>query len=264
MSNSNTATQLPAKFTNGPIMGHIWTMTTTSAIGLVGVFFVDLVDILFLSMLDSEAIVAGVGFAASISFFTVSMSIGISISMAALVSRMIGQKNSERARRYVINICALSVIVTSSLSATIWFNLPFLFDLLGAPADAQQQGINYLQILLPSLPIFGLGMVMSSAIRAVGDARLSMLATLLGGAVNAVLDPIFIFWLDYGLEGAAGLSVRTLIAIVIGFLRYFKKTPATNTLCVETFSARHKTYFYHRRPGHVNQCCHPLGQRYCD
>lgn len=204
---SNSTTHLPAKFVTGPIMGHIWTMTTTSAIGLVGVFFVDLVDILFLSMLGSDAIVAGVGFAASISFFTVSMSIGISISMAALVSRMIGQKNSERARRYVINICMLSVIVTSILSATIWFNLSFLLDLLGAPAEAQQQSINYLHILLPSLPIFGLGMVMSSAIRAVGDARLSMLATLLGGAVNAALDPIFIFVLDYGIEGAAIASV---------------------------------------------------------
>lgn len=207
MSNKPGTVHLPATFVSGSIMRHIWIMTTTGAIGLVGVFVVDLIDMLFLSMLDSDAIIAGVGFAASISFFTVSMSIGISISMAALVSRMIGQRNTGQARRYVINIVALALIVTSIISAAIWFNLPFLFSLLGAADEPLNEGVSYLRILIPSLPLFSVGMVMSAAIRAVGDARLAMLITLLGGAVNAILDPIFIFALDLGIEGAAMASV---------------------------------------------------------
>jgi len=207
MSDKPGTAHLPATFISGSIMRHIWIMTTTGAIGLIGIFVVDLIDILFLSMLDNDAIIAGVGFAASISFFTVSMSIGISISMAALVSRMIGQRNTDQARRFVVNIVALALVVTSLTSALIWFNLPFLFRLLGAEGDALNEGVSYLQILIPSLPLFSAGMVMSAAIRAVGDARLAMLVTLLGGAVNAILDPIFIFVLDLGIEGAAIASV---------------------------------------------------------
>ncbi len=207
MTDKAGSTHLPATFVSGSIMRHIWIMTTTGAIGLIGVFVVELIDILFLSMLDNDAIVAGVGFAASISFFTVSMSIGISISMAALVSRMIGQRNTQQAKRYVVNIVALALIVTSIMSAIIWFNLPFLFGLLGAAGEPLNEGVSYLKILVPSLPLFSAGMVMSAAIRAVGDARLAMLTTLLGGLVNAILDPIFIFALDLGIEGAAMASV---------------------------------------------------------
>lgn len=202
-----SSTTLHAKFVTGPIMGHIWTMTTTSAIGLIGVFLVDLVDMLFLSMLGSDDIIAGVGFAASISYFTVSLSIGITISMAALVSRMIGQRNSEQAKRYTVNVSVLACILTGILAAIIWLNLPALFKLLGAEQGSMEIGVSYLQIMLPSLPILATGMAMSAALRAVGDAKMSMYTTLIGGGVNAVLDPIFIFALGWGVEGAAIASV---------------------------------------------------------
>ncbi len=188
-------------------MRHIWVMTTTSAIGLMGIFLVDFIDMLFLSMLESADILAGVGFAGSISFFTVSLSIGITISMAALVSRMIGQRNIEQAKRYVINVVVLALILTSTLALIIWLNLPFFFRILGADEAALAIGVSYLKIVLPSLPILAMGMAMSGALRAIGDAKLSMYTTLLGGLVNAILDPIFIFSLSMGVEGAAIASV---------------------------------------------------------
>ncbi len=197
-------------------------MTTTSAIGLVGVFMVDLVDMLFLSMLDSDDIIAGVGFAASISFFTVSLSIGITISMGALVSRMVGQRNIEQARRYVVNVTVLALTLTSIMALVIWFNLPSLLSLLGAEYEPLHIGVSYLHILLPSLPILATGMAMSAALRAVGDAKLSMYTTLIGGVVNAVLDPIFIFSLGLGVEGAAIASV--LARFVMLFIAFYGVT----------------------------------------
>jgi putative MATE family efflux protein len=188
-------------------MRHIWVMTTTSAIGLVGVFMVDLLDILFLSLLDSNDILAGIGFAATLSFFTLSLSIGITITMAALVSRTIGQGNPDQARRYVTHIVVLTLIITSLIAALIWVNLASLLSLLGASGDNLQVGVSYLQILLPSFPILTAGMAMSAALRAVGDAKLSMACTLVGSLVNALLDPLFIFTLGMGVEGAAVASV---------------------------------------------------------
>ena len=50
-------------------------------------------------------------------------------------------------------------------------------------------------------------MVGSAVLRAYGDARRAMMATVWGGLVNAVLDPILIFGLDLELTGAAIASV---------------------------------------------------------
>ena len=188
-------------------MRHTWVMTTTSTIGLIGIFLVELIDMLFLSWLNSDDIVAGVGFASGISFFTVSLSIGITISMAALVSRMIGKRDVAQAKRYVINVTVLTLTMTSSLAVIIWWNMPFLFGLLGADGEPLAIGISYLRIVLPALPVLAAGMAMSAALRAIGDAKLSMYTTLMGGLVNALLDPVFIFALDMGAEGAALASV---------------------------------------------------------
>ncbi|MGB6137388.1 MAG: MATE family efflux transporter, partial [Shewanella sp.] len=73
----------------------------------------------------------------------------------------------------------------------------------------------YLTILIPSLPFICLAMALGGALRAVGDAKLSMMSTLAGGGVNAVLDPIFIFTLAMGIEGAAAASVLARIAVFI-------------------------------------------------
>ncbi len=241
-------------------MGHIWTMTSTSAIGLIGIFLVDLLDMLFLSMLGSDDIIAGVGFAASISFFTVSLSIGITISMAALVSRMIGQRNIDQARRYVVNVAVLALILTSAMASLIWLNLSFVLELLGATDAPLHIGISYLQILLPSLPILATGMAMSAALRAVGDAKLSMYSTLIGGAVNAILDPIFIFALGLGVEGAAIASVLARFVVLgVAFYGVTKKHHLMTRFVYRNFIDDLRPVFKIAGPAMLTNMATPIG-----
>jgi len=251
---------MPAKFVDGSIMRHIMTMTSAAGIGLMGVFLVDLIDMLFLSMLDSDNIIAGVGFAASISFFTVSLSIGITISMAALVSQMIGQRNSSQARRYVVNISVLAFILTAVTSSIIWLFLTDIFKLLGASGETLDIGVSYSNILLLSLPIFAVGMAMSAAIRAVGDAKLSMYATLIGGAVNALLDPIFIFTLDMGVEGAAIASVISRVAVLfVAFWGVSHKNKLITRFNLADFITDLRAIFAIAGPAMLTNVVTPLG-----
>jgi Na+-driven multidrug efflux pump len=62
------------------------------------------------------------------------------------------------------------------------------------------------------------GMVGGAILRAHGAARLSMMATIWGGLVNAVLDPILIFGLDLELTGAALASVAARFTIAASAL----------------------------------------------
>ena len=58
-----------------------------------------------------------------------------------------------------------------------------------------------------------IGMVGGAILRAHGDAKRAMMATIYGGLVNAVLDPILIFGLDLELTGAALASVAARLTI---------------------------------------------------
>jgi Na+-driven multidrug efflux pump len=66
---------------------------------------------------------------------------------------------------------------------------------------------------VPSLPFLIVGMVGGAILRAHGDARRAMMATIWGALVNAVLDPILIFGLGLDLTGAALASVAARLVI---------------------------------------------------
>ena len=196
-----------AVFVEGSIMRHIVAMTLTGSVGLMAIFLVDLIDMFFLSLLGQVALAAAIGYAGTLLFFTTSISIGVTIGVTALTARAFGQKDEALAARRSANgilfMLAVNILVVIGFLAL----LPTSLDLLGAQGEARALASSYLVILIPATPLLGLGMVMAGLLRAVGDAKRAMYVTLLGGLVNAVLDPIFIFGLDMGVEGAAWASV---------------------------------------------------------
>ncbi|EGU38866.1 multi antimicrobial extrusion protein MatE [Vibrio ichthyoenteri ATCC 700023] len=196
-----------AKFTQGSTMRHILVMSGAGSIGLMALFVVDLLDMLFISMLGQVELAAAVGFAGTLTFFSTSISIGTSIAMGALVSKAIGAKQFTHARALSSSIMLTAFLISCVVSAVMFAFIPELLAALGAKGFVAERAQAYLQILLPSGPILALGMAAGAGLRAAGDAKRSMWATLSGGIVNAILDPIFIFVFLWNVEGAAFASV---------------------------------------------------------
>ena len=107
------------------------------------------------------------------------------------------------------------VLLAAIFAALIWINLDGLVALVGARGDTQILAVGYLQIIIPTLPVLVVGIIGSAALRAHGNARSSMMATIISGAVNAALDPFFILVLDMGLNGAAVASVFARFTMAI-------------------------------------------------
>ncbi|MCP5189156.1 MAG: MATE family efflux transporter [Pseudomonadales bacterium] len=195
-------------------MRHVLVMTAASATGLVAMFAVDMVDMYFLTLLGEQELAAAVGFAGTLLFFLVSVSIGLQIALGALVARSEGAHRRDLARRYCSSSLLFNFLVAAVISAIAWFHLPALLALLGASGKTLEYAVSYAGIVLPSMPVLVLGMSAATAVRAVGDARRSMWATVLGSLVNAVLDPLFIFTFGWGLEGAALASVCARLVVL--------------------------------------------------
>jgi putative MATE family efflux protein len=190
-------------------------MSSTAAVGISALFVVDLLDIFFLSLLGEQELAAAVGYAGSISFFTTSIGIGLSIALGALVSRSIGARDIVLAKRLLLNSAVVTLLISLLVAAVVTTFIPELVALVGASGHTAELAASYLYILVPSLPFICLAMALGGALRAVGDAKLSMMSTLAGGGVNAVLDPIFIFIFAMGIEGAALASVLARVAVFV-------------------------------------------------
>lgn len=214
-----------AVFLKGSLLRHITVMSLTSTVGLMAVFLVDFVDMIFIAMLGKAELAAAIGYAGAILFFTSSFGIGVAIAAGALVARALGEGDEELARTKATNALIYGVAFAVVFAALVWMNLATLAGLMGATGETLTLTVGYLQIIIPSLPFLLVGMVGGAILRAHGDARRAMMATVVGGFVNAILDPILIFGLDLELTGAAYASVAARVtmgvAAVIPIVRYY-------------------------------------------
>lgn len=203
-----------AVFTRGSPTRHILVMTSASAVGLLTLFTVDLVDMYFLSLLGQEELAAAIGFSGTLLYFLTAVSIGLQIAMGALVSRAEGAHDRTRAGEYCSHVMVFSGIVATAISIPAWIYLEELLGFLGATGTTLELAYSYSSILLPATPLLAVGMGAASALRAVGDARRSMYSTLGGALANAALDPLFIFGFGWGIDGAAAASVAARVVLL--------------------------------------------------
>jgi Na+-driven multidrug efflux pump len=172
-----------ARFVTGSTMRHVVVMTFTGALGLMSMFLVDLADLFYLSLLGQTEITAAIGYAGTIVFTNLSLCIGTGIAAAVLVARNLGARRPERAREFATSCFMYSAILSAVFSGLI---------LAG-------------------------GVACSFILRGLGDARRAMYVTLVVAIIIAILDPIFIFWLGWGIQGAALAGVLAdLGALAIG------------------------------------------------
>ncbi len=188
-------------------MRHVLVMTGAATVGAMAIFAIDLADIWFLSQLDDIDVTDGVGFGGTVSFFSGSISIGLMIAMGALVSRALGSGRNARARRLATNVFVYAFVLISVVAVIVWNVIPELLTLIGASGRNLELADSYLSIIIPSMPFIAMAMGSGGLVRAYGDARMTMLITVSAAVVNLILEPILIFGMDMGIEGAAIATV---------------------------------------------------------
>ena len=87
----------PGKFTQGSIFRHVAIMSAAGSVGLMAIFAVDLLNLLYISWLKDQTLTAAVGYANVIGFFLISVCIGIMIAVSALASRALGGRQRKKA-----------------------------------------------------------------------------------------------------------------------------------------------------------------------
>ncbi|MDU8928673.1 MATE family efflux transporter [Alisedimentitalea sp. MJ-SS2] len=209
-----------ARFLTGPTMGHVARMTLTGAMGITFVFLVDAANLFWISQLGDERLMAAIGFAFAIQFFSVSSGVGLMIAATALVSRRIGQGDRAGARHLATAAMVMTCGIQSLVALLIILFRWQLLDMVGAEGETRTLAARYLVMTVPSLALMAIGLIGSAALRAEGDGKRAMFVTLTSGSVSMVVDPILILWLGMGLDGAATALVISRLVLTVMALRF--------------------------------------------
>ena len=125
-----------------------------------------------------------------------------------------GQGNKEEAEKIVANCFTVLLGFAVVLTAVFYVSAPTLLRLFGASDVTLPYAAAYSRIYI--LLVMG----MNPFITTQGFAKISMLTTAIGAVINIILDPIFIFILGMGVEGAALATVLSQGVGALWILRF--------------------------------------------
>ena len=212
-------------FLNNPARA-MWSMALPIIAGMMVQTLFNVVDIMFIGWLGADEVTA-VAFVSPLFFIIIGLTVGLGAGVTASIAQYIGKKDKESADNCAEHGLLLGFFITILLTILgILFGRDLLM-VLGASNHILDIAYSYLEIL-----IFGIGgVVFSLFFRAIlageGETKIPMIIGLVGTVSNVILDPIFIFLLDYGVDGAAiatVLSQAVMIVMYVFVIFVMKKT----------------------------------------
>ncbi len=180
----------------------------------------NIVDTIFVGMLGSEAI-AALSVAFPFQMLLGALGIGTGVGAASLISRSLGAGDRETARNAVGQVIGLSILFGLVVALGGYYFLEPLLVLFGATPDILALTGEYVLVITSGSVMFFLIMGLNNVVRGVGNPTLSMQIMIISALLNIALDPIFIFTLGMGVQGAAVATVLAKIIGVVIMIHYF-------------------------------------------
>ena len=156
---------------------------------------------------------------------TICLAIGLMTGVGAATNfnLELGRKRPKRAKS--VAGTAVTMLLLGGIALCILINI-FLRPMLkafGATNQIFDYAIEYTQITSLGIPFLLFAIGANPLVRADGNAFYSMLAIVVGSLVNTILDPLFMFGFDMGMDGAAWATViGQFVSAVILALYFFR------------------------------------------
>uniref|UniRef100_UPI003FD7AEEB MATE family efflux transporter n=1 Tax=Alistipes putredinis TaxID=28117 RepID=UPI003FD7AEEB len=211
-----------------------------SIIAMTSSSLYNIVDSIFIGHGVGPIAISGV--ALSMPLMNIASAFGslIGIGAAALTSIRLGQGRREAAEGVLGNVVLLNFLVAALFTAVGLLLLDPILCFFGASDATIGYARDFMQIILYGLPVtctmFGLNHIM----RATGYPQKAMLSAVLTVGMNIILAPIFIFWLEWGIRGAAIATVLSQCVGMVWVLSHFRNPKSTVHFRQGTFRLRWK------------------------
>lgn len=206
-----------------PVSKLLASMAVPMMISMLFQAFYNIVDSIFVSQVNTEALTA-VSLAFPLQNLMIAFGAGSAVGMNALLSRSLGAKNQESADN-AANTGIFIAICNSVIFALVGLFVTGPFFRVQTNVDTiVNYGISYSTIcLVCSFGIF-FQFCFERLLQSTGRTSYAMITQIIGAITNIILDPIFIFVLDFGVSGAAiatviGQCVAAIAALIINVKR---------------------------------------------
>lgn len=154
------------------------------------------------------------------------MAFGMLVSTGASVriSLNLGRRDNDRAEKVLGNGVTLVVFLGGVLTLLGFLFKEPVLNIFGAGEETFGYANDYLSIIIAGSTFGMLGFSLNNMIRSEGSVKIAMYSMFITAGLNIVLDPVFIFLLDMGVQGAAIATVISQMVLCVWVILHFRSS----------------------------------------
>ena len=199
----------PTELGTRPIGALIRQYAVPGIIAMTASSLYNMVDSIFIGHIPDVGSLSMSGLAVTFPLMNISTAFGtlVGVGAATMISVLLGQKNYKSAEKVLCNDITLNVItgILFTIVSLVWMDPILRF--FGASDVTLPYARDYMTIIALGNAVTHLYFGLNAIVRASGNPKLAMGLTLFTVTSNAILDPIFIYTLGLGIQGAAIATV---------------------------------------------------------
>lgn len=194
-------------------------MSIPLIVSLLLTSFYNLIDAAWVSGLGADAL-AGIGFFTPIFMILVGFGNGLGSGAAFALSKYLGEENKLKADNASVHSIIINIIVSLIITVILLFLLVPILNVMGA-GKTIGYAIDYGVIILLGSVFIIFSNALYGIFRGEGDTTRPMYAMMASAILNMILDPIFIYTLNFGVKGAAIATIISSIFVILILTYWF-------------------------------------------
>ncbi|MCU0424704.1 MAG: MATE family efflux transporter [Candidatus Kapabacteria bacterium] len=177
---------------HGAITPTLWSFTAPLVFSFMLTIVYSWIDTFFVSHLGSSAI-AAIGISEQFYYFIYTAASGFTVGTGIIIARRTGEGNTQEAETVAVQGLSGILIISTAIMLIMQILLPFALPLLGVKGQTLSYVMQYLPILLASLPFSNLIYQMNVTARSTGNSGFAMRTLVSFTLLNLLLAPLLIF-----------------------------------------------------------------------
>jgi len=174
-----------------------------------------IVDMIMVGFISSAAL-AAVGVSMQFLMLNYAFMTVFYVGVGALVSRLYGAGNIEGVNIALFNVAIFATLFAVPLMFLGLFVNPYFFEWMNLSGDSYTLGVEYLGILLLTLPLMFFRVVVVSSFSAIGDTKTPMKIKIFTSFLNFAFNYLLIFGaFGFPKLGVAGAAYSTVIVTIL-------------------------------------------------